>query len=230
MSERLTQYDASKADRPDLLSHFLDTREAYPDVVTDEQVFIYTLTNVIAGSLSTSHVLDELVRYLTAHPSAQQRVYDELTQTVDGVRSPTSFDNAKKSQYLEALIQEGIRIHSMANLSSERVVGPDGMVLPNGMVLPPGTYVGINPAAMNRRADVFGLRPNQFEPERWMRRSGETEQDFSERRLYMDRAGLTFGHGSRSCLGKNIVQLELVKLMSALCYRYKVGSTHSKGP
>jgi cytochrome P450 len=215
VEKRLATFDDSNADRPDLLSHFLDMRKSYPDVVTDEQVFIYSLTNVIAGSLSTSHVLDEIVRYLTTNPSAQQRICDELKQAVPELRFPIMFDDAKKSPYLEAVIQEGIRIHSMANLSSERVVGPGGMVLPSGMVLPAGTYVGINPAAMNRRLDVYGPHTSQFDP-------GETEQEFSERRLGMDRAGLTFGHGSRSCLGKNIVQLELMKLIASLCHQFKV--------
>lgn len=222
VDDRLAKYDPSNTSRPDLLSHFIAARETYPEVVTNKQVLVYGVTNVIAGSLSTSHVLDEIVKYLTTHPDAQQRVRDEVN---DGAReggSPISYDQAKKSPYLEGVILEGFRIHSVANLSSERVVGPDGMQLPNGMVLPPGTYVGINPAALNRRSDVFGEHTQNFEPLRWLKHDNETEDDYQKRRLQMDRATLTFGHGSRSCLGKNIVQLEVFKLIATLCSRYEV--------
>jgi hypothetical protein len=63
VNERLTEYNPSSTDHPGLFAHFIGPRKAYPDVVTDYQVFVYGLTYVIAGSLSTSHVLDELVKY-----------------------------------------------------------------------------------------------------------------------------------------------------------------------
>ncbi len=221
VDERLAKYDPSKADRPDLLSHFIEARKPYPDVVTDHQVFVYGLTNVIAGSLSTSHVLDEIVKYLTTSPEAQKRISDEIRLAARDESFPVSFDQAKKAPYLEAVILEGFRIHSVANLSSEREVGADGLQLPSGTYLPPATYVGINPAAMNRRPDVFGAHPDVFDPLRWLQ-GKETQDEFMERRLRMDRATLTFGQGSRSCLGKNIVQLELYKLIATLCTRYTV--------
>jgi cytochrome P450 len=96
------------------------------------------------------------------------------------------------------------------------------MVLPGGVRLPPGTYVGINPAAMNRRVEIFGERPEEFEPLRWPKGVGESEEEFVERRARMDRATLTFGQGSRSCLGKNIVQLEVFKVVATLCSRFTV--------
>jgi cytochrome P450 len=226
VDDRLAKYDSENTGRPDLLSHFIAARETYPEVVTDKQVLIYGLTNVIAGSLSTSHVLDEIVKYLATHPDAQQRIHDEVDGGIRGEDSPISFEEAKKSPYLEGVILEGFRIHSVANLSSERVVGPNGMQLPNGVVLPPGTYVGINPAALNRRSDVFGDHPHNFDPLRWLKHDNEAEDEYLQRRLQMDRATLTFGHGSRSCLGKNIVQLEVFKLIATLCSRFEVSFGH----
>lgn len=222
VKERLAKYDPSNPKRSDLLSHFIEMRKVYPDIVTDEQLFVYTMTNVIAGSLSTSHVLDEIVKYLTVNPMAQQRIRQELKGVVADGEIPIGFDDAKQSLYLEAVIQEGIRIHSMANLSSERIVGAGGMLLPNGMTLPPGAHVGINPAAMNRRPDLFGAQTEEFDPLRWLKHADETEEEFTNRRQLMDRASLTFGQGSRSCLGKNIVQLEFFKLVASLCNGYTV--------
>lgn len=229
VTQRLKEYDPTNKGRPDLLSHFIEARTAYPDIVNDNQVFVYGLTNVIAGSLSTSHVLDEVVKYLTSHPDAQHRIAEEIKLvTASSDEFPISLDQAKKSPFLEGVILEGFRIHSVANLSSEREVGSAGMQLPNGLTLPPGTYVGINPAAMNRRADVFGPHPDIFDPLRWLRREEESEEQHVERRLRMDRATLTFGQGSRSCLGKNIVQLEIFKLIATLCSRFTFTATGEK--
>lgn len=50
------------------------------------------------------------------------------------------------------------------------------MGLPNGTILPPGIYVDINSAAMNRRVEIFGVRPDVFEPLR-LRQDGETEKE-----------------------------------------------------
>lgn len=66
--------------------------------------------------------------------------------------------------YLEAVTLEGFHIRNVANLSPEREVRADDMQLPSGIYLSPGTYVGINPAAMDRPPYTFGAYPLQFDP------------------------------------------------------------------
>jgi cytochrome P450 len=225
VKQRIAKYDTSDSSRPDLLSYFIAARETYPAVVTDDQVLAYSVTNVVAGSLSTSHVLDEIVRFLVTNPAAQQRIFEEIKAT-GADEFPISLDHAKLAPYLEGVIQEGYRIHSVANVLLEREVPAQGMELPSGHSLPAGTYVGINAAAMNRIEDVFGTKPDEFDPLRWLQRENETSDEFRERRLVMDRANLTFGQGSRSCVGKNIVQLEIFKVISSIATRFIV-SLHS---
>jgi cytochrome P450 len=221
VKERIAKYDQSDSSRPDLLSYFIAAREAYPDIVTDDQVMAFSVTNVVAGSLSTSHVLDEIVRFLVTNPAAQERIYEEI-KAAGGDEFPISLDHAKQAPYLEGVIQEGYRIHSVANVLLEREVPTQGMELPSGHKLPAGTYVGINAAAMNR-IDIFGEKPDEFDPLRWLQQKNETSDEFKERRLRMDRANLTFGQGSRSCVGKNIVQLEIFKVLSSIATRFIVG-------
>jgi cytochrome P450 len=221
VKERIEKFDPSDKSRPDLLSYFIGARESYPDVVTDDQVLAYSVTNVIAGALSTSHVLDEIIRFLVLNPEAQERIFEEV-KSAGGDEFPISLDHAKKAQYLDGVIQEGYRIHTVANVLLEREVSAEGMTLPSGHNLPAGVYVGINAAAMNRREDIFGAKPNYFDPLRWLKMDGERTEDFVERRLRMDRANLTFGQGSRSCIGKNIVQLEIFKVLATLTTRFIV--------
>jgi cytochrome P450 len=96
VSERISKYDPSNTSRPDLLSHLLEARKSYPDIVTDNEVFVYTLTNVIASSLSTSHVMDEIVKFLAAHPDAQQRVADEIKAVKQDDKLPDKFGHGEE--------------------------------------------------------------------------------------------------------------------------------------
>ena len=224
VKERISDYDSSDSSRPDLLSYFIAARENYPDIVDNEQVLTYSVTNVIAGSLSTSHVLDEIIRFLVLNPEAQQRIFEEIIKA-GGEDFPVSLDRAKHAPYLDGVIQEGYRIHSVANILLERAVPQQGMHLPSGHDLPAGVRVGINAAAMNRREDIFGAETDTFDPLRWLQKETETHDEFLERKLRMDRANLTFGQGSRSCIGKNIVQLEVFKIIATLVKRFIVSSS-----
>jgi cytochrome P450 len=75
--------------------------------------------------------------------------------------------------------------------------------------LPAGIKVGIPSHGLSGRKDVLGDDADEFKPERWMRRQGESGDAFAKRRLAMERCDMTFGHGSRACIGKNIATLEL---------------------
>lgn len=80
--------------------------------------------------------------------------------------------------------------------------------------------VGINSAALNLRADVYGADVESFNPERWTRAAGESDEGFKERKGRMDRAMVTFGYGSRGCIGKNTVQLGLYEVMAIVMGRF----------
>lgn len=92
------------------------------------------------------------------------------------------------------------------------VVSPDGAVLA-GKHFPAGTSVGINPWVAHRNKSVFGEDAEKFNPERWL--SGDVD-----RINVMDGYLLTFGMGSRSCIGKNISLLEMSKVLPILMMRY----------
>jgi cytochrome P450 len=146
-----------------------------------------------------------MILFLAQHPEAQDRLYREIqaaeSEALDGDidgDAPTAFACALKMPYLENLILEAYRSHSTFSLLIERVVSSKGMELPIGQYLPPGTFVGINSAAMNRRPDVYGADAESFNPERWVRAAGESEEGFKVRKGRMDRAMMTFGYGSRS--------------------------------
>lgn len=69
--------------------------------------------------------------------------------------------------YLDACIQEGVRLHPPFALPFERVVPAEGVTV-LGKYLPGGTLVGGNPYVVNRHRETFGDNPNSWDPERWL--------------------------------------------------------------
>lgn len=198
----------------DFLSRLIDTHQHQPDLMDSKHIVISVVGNLLAGSLSPSSALKELTRYLAIHPESQDKLHDELTSV--GITSPAAFEAVQNLPYLEGIIREALRLHPQIVVRLERVIPAGGMNLPNGTYLPPGTKVGALGHAMTLNRDVFGHDADQYKPERWMRRHGESTEAYTERRAGMDRTDMTFGQGSRSCIGKNITILELYKAIASL--------------
>ena len=221
--------DTSKA-HPDLLSSYIAARKSYPNIMTDLRLTHYCQTNVVAGANNSALAMDQTIAFLARHPEAQERLHEEIltTQADDGTKNaandaggPPALDLALKMRYLEAIIQESYRLFGSPSNNLERVVSPRGLTLPNGMTLPPGAVAAVNGPSLMHRADIYGENVNEFDPERWLRGKAETEEAFKMRRLKMDRALLAFGAGSRVCIGRNLVQLELLKIWPVLIKNYK---------
>lgn len=222
------QSSSKQPQRPDdLLGSFIAARKAYP--LMDEQRLAHlSATNVLAGANNSARAMDVTINWLATHPAEQDRLYEEIAAVnVAAMRDadtegPAALELALRLPYLDALIQESYRTFGAPANNLERVAGEAGMHLPNGVELPPGTIVAMNAASMSSLPHVYGQDVGTFRPSRWMRQEGESEERFHERLALMRKSLIVFGYGSRSCIGKNIVQLELYKLWATLLRIYRV--------
>ena len=220
VQNRLRNPDPEDQPRPDLLSHFVATHHDYPELMDQKQVLISTSGNMIAGGLSPSAAFDELCRYLATHPESQDRLYQELKQAHFPL--PVSYDNAKSLPYLEGTIREAYRLHSSTSVNLERVTGSAGLDLPNGVHLPPGISVGCSVGGIGQHVLIYGPDADEYKPERWMQGKDETSEAYLERKKVMEKTELTFGQGSRTCIGKNIAHLEFFKAVATLMAQFQV--------
>ena len=132
------------------------------------------------------------------------------------------FDEIKDLPYFEGVIREAYRLHTASTFHLPRVVGPAGLELPDGRHIPAGIDIGCPPGMLSRDRVVFGEDADEYKPERWMQAASETKEAFDARKKLMDRTDMTFGHGTRTCIGKNIVALEFFKFVAPLVYLFKV--------
>jgi cytochrome P450 len=82
----------------------------------------------------------------------------------------------------------------------------------------------MNPWVVHFREEVFGARPREFIPERWLQMKGEADEEYAGRMKAMKDADLSFGNGNRVCLGRPLALIELAKVTATLFGKYEVCS------
>lgn len=110
--------------------------------------------------------------------------------------SPVKYSEATtKLPYICASIKEAMRMHPSVGLSMQRYAPEEGIETGNKFI-PKGYRIGMNPAVVHFDKQVFGDDADEFRPERWL----VSEEQWKA----MDKCLLTFGAGTRTCVGKNV--------------------------
>ncbi|KAL7623137.1 hypothetical protein AAE478_006818 [Parahypoxylon ruwenzoriense] len=219
LSTRLNVKELGCADVPDYLQHFIDAKNSDPST-TKTDVIMDLLTTLIAGADTTAITIRTIFYYALRKPSVYRRLEEEILAARLG--EPAPYASARERPYLEATVREGMRIHPGVCMLLERYVPKSGLTLSDGNYIPPGTVVGINPYVLGRNKDVWGLDADEFRPERWLRSEEENEDAYRERMKLFNAADLTFGGGSRMCLGRYIAQMEVYKIVATLISHFEI--------
>ncbi|KAM6476000.1 cytochrome P450 CYP4/CYP19/CYP26 subfamily protein [Trichoderma sp. SZMC 28011] len=219
--ERLDGNDdaGTQTSAKDFLSRFLEIHRANPDLPPWAST-AWTFSNVIAGSDSVGSVMRTILWYavnlfadnLVTHPDTLQALQREL-DAANLSRPYPKWNEVRDLEYLDACVQEAVRIHPPFALPFERVV-PVGGVNVMGKYLPEGVFVGGNPYVVNRHKPTFGENVEDWSPERWLGGEGHKKK--------LEQSILTFGAGRRVCLGKYIGLFEVKKLIPFLILNYEI--------
>ncbi|KAK7932552.1 hypothetical protein PG985_003264, partial [Apiospora marii] len=213
---------------PDFLQHFLDSKQTNPDLVDDGIIMGYLLVNLLAGADTTAITLRAIFYLALREPRAYRRLEEEiLAADLGETDTIPNFSACRRLPYLEAAVREATRMHPGVCMLLERYVPAPGLTLPDGRFVPAGAAVGINPYVAGRNSSVWGEDPDLYRPERWLRGHAlgapdETEEDYKLRLRRFNAADLTFGGGSRVCIGRNLAQLEIYKVVATIIKRYHV--------
>ncbi|KAL8991777.1 MAG: hypothetical protein Q9169_007657, partial [Polycauliona sp. 2 TL-2023] len=212
----------------DFLTRFLEVESRDP-ATPSWAVSAWSTSNITAGSDTTAILLRTIIYNLLKHPTSMQKLRDEIMNSNNSGTTTSPPDNdvgdqkhhkgnvtwkqAQNFPYLHACIKEAGRLHPPFGLPYERVVPAPGATI-CGTFLPAGTVIGMSPWATHRDPALFGPDAEEWRPERWL---AEEQQKGDEARIRkMENALLTFGAGNRSCIGKHISYLEIVKVVPSL--------------
>jgi cytochrome P450 len=117
-------------DRDGFLARMLRLHEADPDKFSYMDMLIICATNVAAGSDSSSIALTAILWYLIQNPENMAKLREEILEaTLAGDISPSARIPYLKGQalpYLQAVIQESMRLHPPAGIPLPREVTKGG--------------------------------------------------------------------------------------------------------
>jgi cytochrome P450 len=179
---------------------------------------------VLGGADTLAIVIKAIFYHILKSPSSKAKLVAELHAA--NLQQPAPYTTIEHLPYLDACMKEGLRMHPVVGHIFERVVPATGLTLSNGTILPPGTIVGVNPWVIHYQEAIFGAKPHEFRPERWMRGEKEAVGAYEARIKKMKDADMAFGGGNRICIGRPLALVELYKVVATLFGKYEVLIDH----
>lgn len=160
------------------------------DKMTVGEVTVSAQSLIIAGSDTTANTLTYLTWEVCRRPDIKKKLLEELN------RLPADYNEShlRELSYLDHVINETLRVHSIAPGMLPRVVPPEGATI-GGYWLKGGTSVGTQAYTMHRNKDIFP-DPYTFSPMRWVTMSKAMKDSF-----------MPFGRGSRSKLSRHVINI-----------------------
>ncbi|KAI5717037.1 hypothetical protein M8J76_016529 [Diaphorina citri] len=174
------------------------------------------ILTVVGAGLDTSMFQNSiLLVFLAIHPDIQNKVYEEIIQTLgDNTSSCPSYEDLMKLDYLEMVLKETLRM-SPAGIGTARKVTEDIKVTSSDgkqYTFPTGVTI-VTVAEHIHRSSHYYDRPDVFDPDRWLpeRSSQRDPQCF-----------LPFMTGPRNCIGGKYALLQMKVFTVSIVREFEV--------
>ncbi|KPM43163.1 hypothetical protein AK830_g3394 [Neonectria ditissima] len=206
IARRLQEIDEGNKVRVDLLQTFIEARDEDGKPLPMEYIKAEVLLVLIAGADTTGTAFHALVKCVLSHPAVYAKLMAELdVATRDNkLSSPVPLYEEVQAHcpYYLACVSEAMRLIPSAPSIFPRLVSKGGMEL-DGKHVPEGMEVTAHTALVQRDVNIYGEDAGEFRPERWL----ESKKKAREYAKY----SMTFGYGSRACLGQHVANMEMYK-------------------
>ncbi|KAI1275908.1 cytochrome P450 [Xylaria sp. FL0933] len=199
--------------RKDLLARLQEGRDEKGEPLGFEELTAEALTQLIAGSDTTSNSSCALLYYVAKTPGVIKKLQEELDAAVpDSNTNVPDYESIRNLPYLEAVINETLRIHSTSGIGLPRQIpeGSPGLHL-HGYYFPAGTVLSVPTYTIHHSKEIWGQDADEFRPERWEKATPRQRNAF-----------IPFSHGPRSCVGRNVAEMEMKMIAATWLRRYDV--------
>jgi benzoate 4-monooxygenase len=177
---------ATPTDRGDLLSKLQQGKDDEGKPMGRPELTAEALTQLIAGSDTTSKLVNlsipcvacwhnqffssscAITYHLAHNPDVQAKLQKELDEALGHDDDPIAdSEQVKGLPYLQAVINEALRVHSTSSIGLPRLV-PEGGLHVSGRYFPEGTVLSVPSYTIHRDKEVWGEdAETAFRPERF---------------------------------------------------------------
>ncbi|KAK0482061.1 cytochrome P450 monooxygenase [Armillaria luteobubalina] len=206
LSQRLSL--GTQGDTMDLVSRFLQRQELQTS--EQEPLIAEMLTILVAGSDTTRNSLAAAIYYISRSPEIQAKLQAELDAHIHK-NSSISLGDVQQLPYLDACINETLRMYSAVPGGLPRVVPEGGMSISGNDVVA-GTTVGVHIYSLHHDPTVWGYDADTFNPDRWLAIDTEVVRQ----------AFKPFSDGPAACIGKNLAMVQLRIVLASIFKRFEV--------
>ncbi|KAI1745270.1 cytochrome P450 [Xylaria scruposa] len=199
--------------RKDLLARLQEGRDEKGEPLGFQELTAEALTQLIAGSDTTSNSSCALLYYVARTPGVLKKLQEELDAAIpnNSTKVP-DYESVRNLPYLEAVINETLRIHSTSGIGLPRQIPQDSPgVQIHGHYFPPGTVLSVPTYTIHHSKDIWGTDADDFRPERWAEATPRQRNAF-----------IPFSYGPRSCVGRNVAEMEMKMIAATWLRRYDV--------
>ncbi|KAF8532950.1 cytochrome P450 [Trichophaea hybrida] len=163
-----------------------------------------------AGSETTGMTLTGVLFYLATNRRVFTKLRNILDERFPGGESQYQYSPSLDIPYLDAIINETLRLQPSVISGLPRLTPPEGVTI-NGTYIPGNVVVQVPTYTIQRDPRYFS-QPLDFIPERWTDESPELCKD--------KRAFMPFGLGSHVCAGKAFGIMEIRIAIARICLSF----------
>ncbi|KAL4901993.1 hypothetical protein BDW74DRAFT_187010 [Aspergillus multicolor] len=169
---------------------------------------------IITGSDTTGVALANAFYFLSKHPAIYKKLQEELDAAFPrGTKTSTINNEAlRKHPYLEAIINETLRLKPAVPSGQPRQTPPEGLQIDEVWV--PGDTIVVVPQYVLQRDDRYFPSGNEFIPERWL--------DEKDKLIKHEEAFFPFQLGRYGCVGKQLALMEMRLVIARIALEFDI--------
>ncbi|KAL6921196.1 hypothetical protein ACHAPO_006104 [Fusarium lateritium] len=167
---------------------------------------------LLAGTETTAATLTVITYFLLDKPE----IYKRLMADLDGIDPENlKWTDLEQRPYLWAVIHEALRVMPGVSHRSARIAREEDLVYQSkdgntSWVIPRGTPIGMTSMINHWNEELFP-EPDEFLPERWL--------DNGKPNYKLQKFLISFGKGSRACIGENLAYCEVYIMAALMAFR-----------
>lgn len=204
----MRRLEDGSSNHKDFIWYILKQQEKH-DLKQDE-IIVNSALFIVAGSETTANLLSGLIARLIWNPDKYEKLCAEIRGAFKD-ESDLTYENLSKLTYLNACLEEGLRIYPPVPTGLLRTVPQAGDTI-DGHFVPGGTSVAVGSWAASHNPVNF-RDCDSFIPERYIDKAYDTDYK---------KAAQAFSLGPRGCIGRHLSYMEMRLILGRLLWNFDI--------